>query len=75
MFTEDYARSKAAALVRDHNAYRKIKYVAGYKDYRTALDNLFHVAGRKGWKISNDVRHKHCFVGSVLQSDDRRYHA
>ena len=54
MFTEDYARSKAAILVRDHNAYRKMKYEAACKDC-TALDNLIHVAGRKGWKISYKV--------------------
>ena len=55
MFTEAYARSKATALVRDHNAYRKMKYEAACMDYHTALDNLIHVAERKGWKISYKV--------------------
>ena len=53
--TRTYAESKAAALVRDHNAYRKMKYDEACTDYRTALDDLIKVAGRKGWKISYKV--------------------
>ena len=53
--TKQYAINKAKALVRDHNAYRKMKYTAACKDYRTALDNLIYVAGRKGWKITYTV--------------------
>ena len=53
--TETYAKNKAAILVRDHNAYRKMRYEEACKDYRTALDNLIYVAGRKGIKISYKV--------------------
>lgn len=55
MFTETYARAKAAALVRDHNAYRKMRQTEACSDYRTALDNLIHVAARRGWKIGYRV--------------------
>ncbi|MBR1810999.1 MAG: hypothetical protein IJ766_05025 [Clostridia bacterium] len=55
MFTETYAKEKAAALVRDHNAYRKMRQEAACRDYRIALDNLIHVAGRKGWIIEYRV--------------------
>lgn len=55
MFTEAYARSKAATLVRDHNAYRKMRYEAACRDYLKALDDLIHVAGRKGWSISYKI--------------------
>lgn len=53
--TRTYAENKAAALVRDHNAYRKMRYDEACADYRTALDDLIKVAGRKGWKISYKV--------------------
>jgi len=53
--TERYCIEKAKALVRDHNAYRKMRYAEACKDYRTALDNLIYVAGRKGWKITYTV--------------------
>ena len=55
MFTETYARAKAAALVRDHNAYRKLHRTEACRDYRTALDDLIHVAARHGWKIEYTV--------------------
>ena len=55
MLTKEYAESKAAILVRDHNHYKKYKNEAAVKDYRTALDNLIYVAGRQGWKITYTV--------------------
>ena len=53
--TEANAMNKAKALVRDHNAYRKMRYEDACADYRLALDHLIHFAGRKGWKISYTV--------------------
>ena len=53
--TRTYAENKAAALVRDHNAYRRMGQTDACKDYRTALDDLIHVAARKGWKIAYKV--------------------
>jgi len=53
--TRTYAESKAAMLVRDHNAYRKMRYDEACADYRTALDDLIRVAARKGWKITYKV--------------------
>ena len=50
--TKAYAENTAKALVRDYNAYRRMRYTAACKDYKTALDNLIHVAGRHGFKMS-----------------------
>ena len=56
--TKTYAENKANLLARDHNAYKKMKYEDACKDYRTALDNLIYVAGRKGIKISYTTDNK-----------------
>lgn len=55
MMTKNYVENRAAALIRDHNAYRKMRYDAACKDYRTALDDLLHVAKRSGIEISYKV--------------------
>ena len=53
--TEANAMNKAKALVRYHNAYRKMRYADACADYRLALDHLILFAGRKGWKITYTV--------------------
>ena len=53
--TKNYAETKATLLVRDHNAYRRMRQTEACADYRTALDNLIRVAARRGWKISYKV--------------------
>lgn len=53
--TRGYVQRKAELLVKDHNHYNKVGYKAAAEDYRTALDNLFYVAARKGWKFSYTV--------------------
>ena len=50
--TKTYAENKANLLARDHNAFRKMKNEAACRDYKTALDNLIHIAARQGIKIS-----------------------
>lgn len=55
MMTKTYVETTAAALIRDHNAYRKVRYDAACNDYRTALDNLLHVAKRQGIEITYKV--------------------
>ena len=50
--TKTYAENKANLLARDHNAFRKMKNEAACRDYKTALDNLIHVAARHGVEIS-----------------------
>ena len=46
--TKNYVENTAKALVRDHNAYRKMRSTAAVNDYRTALDNLLWVAKSQG---------------------------
>lgn len=53
--TKEYVQRKAELLVKDHNHYNSVGYKAAAEDYRTALDNLFYVAGRMGWKFSYSV--------------------
>ena len=50
--TKAYAEHKAALLAKEHNHYRKVGYTAAVKDYRTALDNLCHVAKRTDIEIA-----------------------
>lgn len=53
-----YCESKLAILVKDHNHYKKVKYTAAVKDYRTAIDNLIYFAERQGIKIGYTVDKK-----------------
>ena len=53
--TKEYVQRKAELLVKDHNHYNSVGYKAAAEDYRTALDSLFYVAGRMGWKFSYTV--------------------
>ena len=50
--TREYAENKANILVRDHNHYKKVGYTEAADDYKTALDNLLHVANRKGYNMA-----------------------
>ena len=55
---KEYCESKLAILVRDHNHYKKVKYTAAVKDYRTAIDNLIYFADRQGVKVGYTVDNK-----------------
>ncbi len=55
---KEYCESKLAILVRDHNSYKKVKYIAAVKDYRTAIDNLISFAERQGVKIGYTIDKK-----------------
>lgn len=53
-----YCESKLTILVRDHNHYKKVKYTAAVKDYRTAIDNLICFAECQGIKMGYTVDKK-----------------
>lgn len=55
---KEYCESKLAILVRGHNSYKKVKYTAAVKDYRTAIDNLIYFAERQGVKLGYTVDNK-----------------
>ena len=55
MMTKAYIETKAALLIAQHNHYRKVRCEAACTDYRTALDNLLHVAKRQGIEITYKV--------------------
>ena len=48
---KEYCESKLAILIKDHNSYKKVKYTAAVRDYRTAIDNLIFFAERQGVKL------------------------
>ncbi len=50
--TKNYVETKAAALARDYNAYKRTGYKAACDDYKTALDNLLRVAKRHGIEVA-----------------------
>ena len=55
---KEYCESKLAILIKDHNSYKKVKYTAAVRDYRTAIDNLIFFAERQGVKLGYTVDKK-----------------
>ncbi len=52
---KNYCENKLNLLVRDHNHYKKVKYTAAVKDYRTAIDILIRFAEQQGVKLGYTV--------------------